>query len=424
MANEFRIKNGLIVDQGTSQITGSLLVSGSQTLTGSLNVSAGITGSLFGTSSNIQGGTVNYIPIWNAATSISSSVLYQSASNVGIGTTAPGAKLDVSGSDAAINGVRVGRGAGNIAGNTAIGSQSLASNTTGDNNTAVGRLTLRSNTTGYGNTAVGIQTLATNLTGYSNTAIGDSVLYSNTTGASNVGVGVGVLVTNSVGSYNTAVGPAALQNNTSGSSNTAIGFNSLTSNSTGYNNTAVGSSAGLALTTGFRNTFLGDYAGSSATTSQYSTVIGGYLTPGNSTFNDNQTLSIEKPNTAVNAYIGESAGLPHIWAPETGYVGDGGTGTMLQLESTVYSAFFMDYNIEDDNGNMRAGTIRAIWKADGSSINWTEEATDSIGNTSGIVISVTYGSGYIYVNFDNNNGYGAYYNLTSRLLIRPRIGSY
>jgi hypothetical protein len=51
MANEFRIKNGLLVDQGTSQITGSLIVSGSQIITGSLNVSQGITGSLFGTAS-------------------------------------------------------------------------------------------------------------------------------------------------------------------------------------------------------------------------------------------------------------------------------------------------------------------------------------------------------------------------------------
>jgi hypothetical protein len=45
MANEFKIKNGLLVDQGTSQITGSLLVSGSTTITGSLTIS----GSIFNT---------------------------------------------------------------------------------------------------------------------------------------------------------------------------------------------------------------------------------------------------------------------------------------------------------------------------------------------------------------------------------------
>ena len=38
MANEFRIKNGLVVDQGTSQITGSLSVSGSNPLTATLPI--------------------------------------------------------------------------------------------------------------------------------------------------------------------------------------------------------------------------------------------------------------------------------------------------------------------------------------------------------------------------------------------------
>ena len=49
------------------------------------------------TSSNVQGGTANYIPIWNTATSLSSSAIYQSTGNVGIGTTSPSQKLSVSG---------------------------------------------------------------------------------------------------------------------------------------------------------------------------------------------------------------------------------------------------------------------------------------------------------------------------------------
>lgn len=49
--NEFKIKNGLVVEQGPSQITGSLLISGSTTISGSLTVTEGITGSLEGTAS-------------------------------------------------------------------------------------------------------------------------------------------------------------------------------------------------------------------------------------------------------------------------------------------------------------------------------------------------------------------------------------
>jgi hypothetical protein len=73
--------------------------------------------------------------------------------NVGIGTIAPTAKLEVTGGDAMINGVRVGRGSGNIASNTAIGYTALISNTTGASNTALGNRALANNTTGPYNTA-------------------------------------------------------------------------------------------------------------------------------------------------------------------------------------------------------------------------------------------------------------------------------
>ena len=49
--NEFKIKNGLLVDQGPTVLSGSLTVTGSTTLLGSLSTTQGITGSLFGTAS-------------------------------------------------------------------------------------------------------------------------------------------------------------------------------------------------------------------------------------------------------------------------------------------------------------------------------------------------------------------------------------
>ena len=104
----------------THQFTGSVSMTGSLTVAG-----AGITGSLFGTSSwannaitasnaltasfvqnavsasfastasNVLGGAANYIPLWNGVTTLSSSAIYQSSGNIGIGTTTPTASLHV-----------------------------------------------------------------------------------------------------------------------------------------------------------------------------------------------------------------------------------------------------------------------------------------------------------------------------------------
>ena len=76
-----------------------------------------------------------------------------SAGKVGIGTTNPASLLDVNG-DALISGLTVGKGAGAIASNTAIGTSALNLKTTGSNNTATGQSALRNNTTGAGNTAL------------------------------------------------------------------------------------------------------------------------------------------------------------------------------------------------------------------------------------------------------------------------------
>jgi len=80
-------------------------------------------------------------------------IIIDSSNNVGIGTTSPGAKLDVAG-DALINGLTVGRGGGNSAFNTALGVGALSSNTSGEYNIAIGRSANTSNNIS-GSTVIG-----------------------------------------------------------------------------------------------------------------------------------------------------------------------------------------------------------------------------------------------------------------------------
>ena len=182
---------------------------------------------LGGGSGNIGGsGTTNYLPLFTGSTVLGNSIIYQTAGgNIGIGTITPSAKLDISGSDALINGLTIGRGTGNIDGNSAFGYRALYSNTEGGN-TANGYSALYYNTTGYSNTANGVSALYYNTEGDLNTANGMYALYANTTGSSNTALG-----------YNAYPASGTLTNYT------GIGYNvggaSSTSNSVEIGNTSV-----------------------------------------------------------------------------------------------------------------------------------------------------------------------------------------
>lgn len=115
--------------------------------------------------------------------------------------------------------------------------------------------------------------------GFSNTALGSSALFSNSSGYANTAVGSGYsgagLVAVDARQYDDP--PAPLFNNNSGHGNTAIGFAALFSNTTGNDNVAVGHKAGdmgdtlgylSGITTGSNNIYLGaNVRGSSYTES-------------------------------------------------------------------------------------------------------------------------------------------------------------
>jgi hypothetical protein len=212
--------------------------------------------------------------------------------------------------DAVVNGLTVGRGAGAVSTNTAVGASALAANqaggtnntaignaaldanTTGDANTAVGDSALGANTTASNNTAVGYQALDANTTGTTNVAIGVNALGANTTANDNVAVGVGAMEDNTTGAQNTVVGRDALANNTTASNNTAVGYQAAYSQQTGIDttavgyralytatglrNTAIGKEALYSLTTGTNNTAIGESAGYSMTTGSKNTILGSY----------------------------------------------------------------------------------------------------------------------------------------------------
>jgi hypothetical protein len=303
---------------GTSTGTGNNVLSNSPTLvtpalgTPSALVGTNITGTA--TSFNINGTVGATTPAAGAFTTLSAS-----------------STLSVTGAGS-IQGLTVGRGAGAVSTNTAVGSNALAANSTGAEITAVGRNALAANTvnyatavganaltantTGAANAAFGAYALSTNTTGAGNSAFGalgfglsDSALQANTTGSYNSAFGLGALAKNTTASNNTAVGyqaayssngtgntdlvavgSLALYTNTTGTANVAVGKAPLYANTTGSNNTALGYAALFTNTTASNNTAVGYQAVYSNTTGQANVGVGRGALYGNTTGNSNVAL--------------------------------------------------------------------------------------------------------------------------------------
>jgi hypothetical protein len=107
---------------------------------------------------------------------------------LGIGTATPSFIIDVVGSDARLNGVRVGLGGGNVTDNTALGVSALNLNTSGTSNLAISYFALAANITGSNNTAVGSYSLR-NSTQSNNTGIGSTSFLNLTSGQNNTALG-------------------------------------------------------------------------------------------------------------------------------------------------------------------------------------------------------------------------------------------
>lgn len=263
-------------------------------------------------------GTVNYLPLFTGTTTLGNSVISQTSGNLGIGTTTPTVKFELAGSDAKIYGLTIGRGKGGIGSNTALGYQSLYSNTTGTDNVAVGLFSLYLNTTGKENTAVGSGSLNYNTAGEGNTAVGFGALYYNVANSSNTAIGYRAMYfssneavnpiftgntaigyhalegsdnpANNTGYFNTAIGTYSLQENTSGNYNSALGHITLLHNTNGYGNSAFGSGSLASITAGNLNSAFGVDAGVFLSTGSNNTFIGANSGPSSTTVSNEITL--------------------------------------------------------------------------------------------------------------------------------------
>jgi len=219
-----------------------------------------------------------------------------------------------------INLLTVGRGAGAVSTNTAVGASALDTNVSSGNTVAVGYRALRYATTAN-NTAVGSLALSdASFAGTEDTAIGRAALLSNTTGNYNTAVGALALQANTTASNNTAVGyQAGYSIATANVNSTAIGYQALytggggddvavgykalyASNTSGGASVGIGKEAGSNLTTGYYGIYIGQSSKAGSTSAIAEIVIGrnstgkgsstGFIDPaGGGVYQGNNSLS-------------------------------------------------------------------------------------------------------------------------------------
>ena len=194
--------------------------------------------------------------------------------NVGIGTSNPGAKLEVEGHI-----WQTGTGSSIFLGEDAGAGDDLSNNV----NVFIGYHAGQSNSNGENNIAIGGNALLANSTGDKNIAIGTGALWFNGTAEDNISIGHTSSANNIGGSYNTVLGAWAFKAFQNSSYNTALGFNALGDLEpipwalgyyTGDRLTAVGYEALFNNQDGIRNTGVGYKAGYENKSGSNNTAIG------------------------------------------------------------------------------------------------------------------------------------------------------
>ena len=289
--------------------TAVVTLNGTQTLTNKTLTAPILTAPVLGTPAS---GTVTNLT-GTASININGTVGATTATTGAFTTLSASSTLSVTGAGS-IQGLTVGRGAGAVATNTAVGASALAANSSGATNTAVGNLALRDTTTSSNNAASGYGALANNTTGASNTAHGALALVANTTASNNTAVGYQAAYSNQTGVDITAIGYTAFRNGTA-SYATAIGFGAMgTGVVTGTQSVAVGRYALNALTSGNDNVAVGDSALTRNTSGSNNIAIGRDALAFNTTASNNTAVGYQAGYTnstgTYNILFGYQAGYP------------------------------------------------------------------------------------------------------------------
>jgi len=242
-----------------------------------------------------------------------------------------------------INGLTVGKGAGAVSTNTAVGASALAANSTGNNSTAIGYETLKLST-GDANTAIGANALDANTSGSFNSAVGRSALGAATTANNNSAFGYLALLSNTTGASNVSVGAEALYSNTTASNNTAVGYQAGYSQTTPTDsNTYLGMQAGYTNVTGGRNLYFGYRAGYVATGS--GNLFIGYAAGQSTTTGSNNTFVGSRGTGS-----GDGAGFAVTTGSNNTIIGQYG-GNQGSLDIRTASNYIV---LSDGDGNPRA----------------------------------------------------------------------
>jgi len=388
---------GINMVVSSSGNTGSRIVGGTGAGLGAyLSLQAqGTNAFLIGTESSVSGGTSNNLMFYGYG---SNSIIFAPATTESMRLTS--SLLSVV-PGATIQGLTVGRGAGAVATNTAVGSSALATNTTGNYSAAFGDRALTQNTTGATNAAVGSLALYSNTTGSNNASLGYSALYGNTTGGANTAVGREALQANTTASNNTAVGYQAGYTNSTNGGLTAIGYQAAYT-TTAENVTALGYLTLKSNTTGAENTAGGVTALYSNTTGSYNTAWGRDALRNNTTANNNTAVGYQAAYTNTTGDLLSAVGRYALYSNTTG------TQNSAVGQSALYSNTTGNYNNAFGSGALQVNSTGSNNTAIGQQalyFNTTASNNTAVGYQAGY--TMTLGSANTFI------GYQAGYNAAS-----------